>query len=77
MQPSADFKDIAIDMAFNTNTWRIPEVLDIVPDAYKDLLKDIKVDGELVLKAMQKEYTTNLSSPSSTLRLCLIKEICL
>ncbi len=54
VQPSADFKDIAIDMAFNTNTWRIPEVLDIVPDAYKDLLKDIKVDGELVLKGDAK-----------------------
>ncbi len=54
VQPSASFSDIGIDMAFHTNTWEIPEVIEIIPETYKSMLKDITATGNLELKGNAK-----------------------
>lgn len=73
VQPSADFKDIDIDMAFNTNTWNIPQVLEIVPEIYKEMLNDIKVDGELALKGNAKGRYNDSLIPIVTANILLEK----
>ncbi|MDD3280930.1 MAG: AsmA-like C-terminal region-containing protein [Bacteroidales bacterium] len=54
VHPSASSNDIGIDMAFHTNTWEIPEVIEIIPETYKSMLNDITANGNLELKGNAK-----------------------
>ncbi|GHV00021.1 outer membrane assembly protein [Bacteroidia bacterium] len=45
MVPSSD--DINLDVAYNTNTWRIARVMELIPESYASMVKGIKADGEL------------------------------
>lgn len=53
-QRSSATKNIDIDMAFKTNTWNIPEVMKIIPAKFKEIFKDMTIDGNLELNGHAK-----------------------
>ncbi len=52
-----------INMAFETNTWKIPEVLRLIPENFQDIFKDLNLEGNIALKGKIEGALNDTSIP--------------